>query len=59
MNVILKDYDFQLMYHSGETNFVMDTLSPKKIQMWTHTIKEMELIENFSSLNLEVLFRSP
>jgi len=54
----LKDYDFQLMYHPGKANVVVDALSRKRIQMSSLTIKEQELIEDFRNLNLEVSISS-
>jgi len=51
----LKDYDFQLVYHPGKANVVADALSrKKKIQMSSLMIRELALIEDFRSMNLEV-----
>jgi len=55
---LLKDYDFQLMYHPGKVNVVHHTLSCKRIQMSSLMIKEQELIEDFRHLNLEVSISS-
>jgi len=43
----LKDYDFELLYHSGKANVVVDALSRKRVQMSTLMMKELELIEKF------------
>jgi len=52
----LKDYDFQLMYHSGKANVVADALSRKSVYMSSLMIEEQKLIEQFRDLNLEVKF---
>jgi len=54
----LKDYDFQLIYHPGKANVVVDALSRKKIQMSSLMIRELELIEDFRSMNLDVSMSS-
>ena len=54
----LKDYDFQLIYHHGKANVVADALSRKKIQMLPLMIRELALIEDFRSMNLEVSMSS-
>nr|KYP69715.1 Retrovirus-related Pol polyprotein from transposon 17.6 [Cajanus cajan] len=48
----LKDYDFQLMYHSGKANVAADALSRKSIHMSSMMMKELELVEEFIDLNL-------
>nr|KYP32282.1 Retrovirus-related Pol polyprotein from transposon 17.6 [Cajanus cajan] len=50
----LKDFDFQLMYHLGKPNVVADALSRKYIHMSAMMIRELELIEQFRDLRLEV-----
>nr|KYP39326.1 Retrovirus-related Pol polyprotein from transposon 17.6 [Cajanus cajan] len=50
----LKDFDFQLMYHPGKANVVADALSRKSIHMSAMMIRELELIEQFRDLRLEV-----
>ncbi|XP_068487134.1 uncharacterized protein [Phaseolus vulgaris] len=54
----LKDYDFQLIYHLGKANVVADALSRKKLQISSLMIRELELIEDFRSMNLEVSMSS-
>ena len=54
----LKDYDFQLIYHNGKANVVVDALSCKNIQMSSLMIRELALIEDFKSMNLEVSMSS-
>jgi len=53
---ILKDYNFQLIYHPG--NVVADVLSRKRIQMSLLMIRELALVEDFRSMNLEVFMSS-
>jgi len=48
----LKDYDFQLSYHPGNTNVVADALSNKSLHMSPLMVKELELIEQFRDLSL-------
>nr|KYP76620.1 Retrovirus-related Pol polyprotein from transposon 17.6 [Cajanus cajan] len=50
----LKDFDFQLMYHPKKANVVADALSMKSIHMSAMMIRELELIEQFRDLRLEV-----
>ena len=54
----LKDYDFDLQYHPGKVNVVVDALSRKSLHISTMMIKELELVEKFRDLNLEVEFAS-
>ena len=54
----LKDYDFQLIYHPEKANVVAYALSRKKIQMMSLMIRELALIEDFKSMNLEVSISS-
>jgi len=54
----LKDYDFQLIYHFGKANVVANALSRKKIQMSSLMIRELALIQDFNSMNLEVSMSS-
>jgi len=55
---LLKDCDFQLIYHPGKANVVADALSRKKIQMLSLMIRELALIEDFRIVNLEVSMSS-
>jgi len=41
----LKDYDFELLYHPGKANVVLDALSRKRVRVSAMMIKELELIE--------------
>ncbi|PNY16525.1 retrotransposon-related protein [Trifolium pratense] len=50
----LKDYDFTLLYHPGKANVVADALSRKAIHISAMMTKELELIEKFRDLNLDV-----
>jgi len=52
----LKDYDFELLYHSGKANVVVDALSRKKMHMSCMMIKELELIEKLRDMNLRMQF---
>jgi len=48
----LKDYDFELLYHPGKANVVVDALSRKKAHVSAKMIKELELIEKLRDMNL-------
>ncbi|PNX66156.1 hypothetical protein L195_g062923, partial [Trifolium pratense] len=50
----LKDYDFTLLYHPGKANVVADALSRKTIHISAMMAKELELIEKFRDLNLNM-----
>jgi len=43
----LKDYYFQLSYHSGKASVVADALSRKSLHMSALMVKELELIKQF------------
>ena len=43
----LKDYDFELLYHPGKVNVVVDALSRKTVHTAHLMIKEVELLEKF------------
>nr|KYP38540.1 Retrovirus-related Pol polyprotein from transposon 17.6 [Cajanus cajan] len=50
----LKDFDFQLIYHPGKASVVVDVLIRKSIHMSAMIIRELELIEQFRDLRLEI-----
>nr|KYP56528.1 Retrovirus-related Pol polyprotein from transposon 17.6 [Cajanus cajan] len=50
----LKDFDFQLMHHPGKASMVVDVLIRKSIHLSAIMIRELELIEQFRDLRLEV-----
>ena len=50
----LKDYDFQLLYHLGKANVVADALSRKAVHTANLMIKEVEQIEKFRDMKLQV-----
>jgi len=50
----LKDYDFELLYHSGKANVVADALSRKTVHAAHLMIKEVELLEKFRDMRLQV-----
>jgi len=54
----LKDYDFELLYHSGKANVVADALSRKTIHTAHLMIKEVELLERFRDMKLQVELES-
>jgi len=56
MDGVFEDYDFQLMYHPGKANVVVDALSRKSVQVSAMMIEEQKLIEQFRDLNLGVKF---
>lgn len=49
---LLKDFDFELNYHPGKANVVVDALSRKTLHMSAIMVKELELIEQFRYLSL-------
>jgi len=50
----LKDYDFELLYHLGKANVVVDALSRKTVHTAYLMIKEVELLEKFRDMKLHV-----
>jgi len=50
----LKDYDFELLYHPGKANVVVDALSRKRMHASAMMIKEGELVEKFRDMQLHV-----
>jgi len=48
----LKDYDFELSYHSGKANVVADALSRKSLHMSALMVREMDLLEQCRDLSL-------
>jgi len=50
----LKDYDFDLLYHPGKANVVVDALSRKRVHMSVLMVKELELIDELRDMNFEV-----
>jgi len=54
----LKDYDFELLYHPGKANVVADALSRKTVHTTHLMIKEVELLEKFRDMKLQVELES-
>ncbi|XP_057740131.1 uncharacterized protein LOC130957281 [Arachis stenosperma] len=52
---LLKDYDFELSYHAGKANVVVNALSRKSLTIAWMRIKEEELVEKFVDLKLDVV----
>jgi len=50
----LKDYDFELLYHPWKVNVVADALSRKAVHTAHLMIKEVELLEQFRDMKLQV-----
>jgi len=50
----LKDYDFELLYHPGKANVVADALSKKTVHTAHLMIKEVELLEKFRDMKIQV-----
>nr|KYP39705.1 Retrovirus-related Pol polyprotein from transposon 17.6 [Cajanus cajan] len=51
----LKDYDFELRYHPGKANVVVDALSIKSLHISSLMIHEMNLIEKFRDMNFSTI----
>jgi len=51
----LKDFDFELLYHPGKANVVADTLSRKTVHATHMMIKELDLVEQFRDMKLQVI----
>jgi len=50
----LKDYNFELFYHPGKANVAADALSRKIVHTAHLMIKEVELLEKFRDMKLQV-----
>ena len=50
----LKDFDFELLYHPGKANVVADALSRKTIHASYMMARELELVEQFRDMRLQV-----
>ena len=48
----LKDYDFELSYHPGKANVVVDALSKKFMHLFVLMVRELDLLEQFTDLTL-------
>jgi len=51
----LKDFDFELLYHPGKANVVADALSRKTVHASYMMVKELDLVEQFRDLRLQVV----
>jgi len=51
----LKDFDFELLYHPGKANVVADALSRKTVHASYMMVKELELVEQFRDMRLQVI----
>jgi len=54
----LKDYDFELLYHLGKANVVADALSSKTVHTEHLMMKEVEQLEKFRYMKLQVELES-
>lgn len=52
----LKDYNLELLQHPGKANVVVDALSRKIVHVSHMMIKELELVEKFRDLKLQMEF---
>jgi len=50
----LKEYDFELLYHPRKANMVANALSRKTVNNAHLMIKEVELLEKFRDMKLQV-----
>jgi len=50
----LKDFDFELLYHPGKANVVADALSRKTVHASYMMARELELVEQFRDMQLQV-----
>jgi len=50
----LKDYDFELLYHPGKANVVADAFSRKTMHTAHLMIKEVDLLEQFRDMKLQM-----
>jgi len=50
----LKDYDFELLYHPGKANVVTNALSRKEVRTAHLMTREVELLEQFRDMKLQV-----
>ena len=41
----LKGYDFELSYHPGKANVVVDTFNKKSLQVFALMVKELDILE--------------
>jgi hypothetical protein len=48
---LLKDCDFDLSYHSGKANIVVDAMSKKFLHRLMLMARELELIEQFKDMS--------
>ena len=48
----LKDYDFEVMYHTGKANIIVDAFTRKSLHAASLIVKECDLLERFKDLNL-------
>jgi len=51
----LKDFDFELLYHPGKVNVVADALSRKTIHASHMMVRELDLVEQFRDMRLQVV----
>jgi len=51
----LKDFDFELLYHPGTANVVANALSRKTVHATHMMIKELDLVEKFRDMKLQVI----
>lgn len=49
---VLKDYEFELSYHSGKANVVADAMSRKYLHIFVSMVRDMNLITQFRYLRL-------